>query len=89
MSAKQKKKKAEKAKSKKSRESALTGYCEEGCIAVSSRARKREKKRGKRRAGRLNIQKKKKEEGRMSRSGAAAERINMVKQIQLLMYSFL
>lgn len=64
MSAKQKKKKAEKAKSKKSRESALTGYCEEGCIAVSSRARKREKKRGKRRAGRLNIQEKKKEEGR-------------------------
>lgn len=62
MSAKQKKE-AEKAKSKKSRESALTGYCEEGCIAVSSRARKREKKRGKRRAGRLNIQKKKKRRG--------------------------
>ena len=50
-----------------------------------------EKKRGGREGQEDLIykKKKKKREGRMNRSGAAAERINMVKQIQLLMYSFL
>lgn len=61
MSAKQKKKEAEKAKSKKSRESALTEYCGEGYNAVSSRARKREKRGGK--EGQEDLIYKKKEEG--------------------------
>lgn len=56
-----KKKEAEKAKSKKSRESALTEYCGEGYNAVSSRARKREKRGGK--EGQEDLIYKKKEEG--------------------------